>query len=148
IKTLWEGVMGTTSISLSKIIRGLLVAGAAGMLPLSPALADEPSGTDQAPPPPDSTAQLGKIEVTGPRTKRSDVEAARPINIITSEQIKASGLTSIGDVLQQIPSSGAAINNRFNNGGSGRTNADLRNLGSNRLLVLLDGKRVISGLGG
>src|SRR6185503_10577857 len=126
--------MGTGTISLSKMIRGLLIAGAAGMLPLSSALADDPSNTDQTPPPADKTAQLGKIEVTGSRIKRSDVEAARPINIITSEQIKASGLTSIGEVLQQIPSSGAAVNNRFNNGGSGRTNAELRNLGSNRLL--------------
>ncbi len=140
--------METGSLSLSNIIRGLLISGAVSGLPLSTALAQDPASNDQTTPPPDSTAKLGKIEVTGTRIKRSDVEAARPINVITSEQIKASGLKSIGDVLQQIPSAGAAQNNRFNNGGSGRTNADLRNLGANRLLVLLDGKRVISGLGG
>jgi iron complex outermembrane receptor protein len=140
--------MGTGSLSLSRIIRGLLIAGAAGALPLSAALADDTTG--QTPPPDKDTgsAQLGKIEVTGTRIKRSSVEAARPINVITQQQIKATGLNSIGDILQQLPSSGAAENSRFNNGGSGRSNVDLRNLGADRLLVLLDGKRVISGLAG
>ncbi|HEX2668449.1 MAG TPA: TonB-dependent receptor [Gammaproteobacteria bacterium] len=138
--------METRSLSLSKIVRGLLLTGAVGALQIAPALAQEPA-TDETPPPPGS-AQLGKIEVTGTRIKRADVEAARPITIVTQEQIKATGLTSLGDVLQQLPSTGAAANRQFNNGGSGRTNIDLRNLGANRVLVLLDGKRVVSGLGG
>ncbi|HEX4299714.1 MAG TPA: TonB-dependent receptor [Gammaproteobacteria bacterium] len=139
--------MDTGTLSLARIIRGLLITGAVGALPLRGALADTPP--DQTTPPPtDRAAQLGKIEVTGTRIKRVDVEAARPITIITKQQIKATGLTSVGDVLQQLPSAGAAVNSQFNNGNSGRSNADLRNLGSNRLLVLLDGKRVISGLAG
>src|SRR5580698_4879784 len=62
-----------------------------------------------------STAQLGKIEVTVTRIKRTDVETAQPVSIITQSQIKASGLTSIGDVLQQVSSMGAAQNTQFNN---------------------------------
>ncbi|HEY3858666.1 MAG TPA: TonB-dependent receptor [Gammaproteobacteria bacterium] len=139
--------MDTGSLSLSRIIRDLLITGAVSALPLHGALADDTT-PDQTTPPANGTAQLGKIDVTGTRIKRADVEAARPITIITKQQIKETGLTSIGDVLQQLPSSGAAPNSQFNNGGSGRSNADLRNLGPNRLLVLLDGKRVVSGLGG
>jgi outer membrane receptor protein involved in Fe transport len=138
--------MDTGTLSLAKVIRGLLITGAVSALPLRAALADTPP--DQTPPPPADTAQLGKIEVTGTRIKRSDVEAVRPVTIITRQEIKATGLTSVGDVLQQLPSAGAAVNSQFNNGNTGRSNADLRNLGSNRVLVLLDGKRVISGLGG
>ena len=139
--------MDTGTLSLARIIRGLLITGAVGALPLRGVLADTPP--DQTTPPPANTAgQLGKIEVTGTRIKRVDVEAARPITIITQQEIKATGLTSIGDVLQQLPSAGAAVNSQFNNGNTGRSNADLRNLGSNRLLVLVDGKRVIAGLGG
>ena len=140
--------MDTGTLSLAKVVRGLLISGVVGALPLRAALADTPP--DQAPPPApaDTTAQLGKIEVTGTRIKRSDVEASRPITIITQQQIKATGLTSVGDVLQQLPSAGAAVNSQFNNGNTGRSNADLRNLGANRLLVLVDGKRVIAGLGG
>jgi iron complex outermembrane receptor protein len=142
--------MDMGSLSLAKIIRNILLTGALGALPLHAALADTPdtAGTDQTPPPKPGTAQLGKIVVTGTRIKRVDVEEARPVTIITKEQIKQSGLATIGDVLQQLPSSGAALNNQFNNGNSGRENIDLRNLGANRVLVLLDGKRVINGLGG
>ena len=141
--------MLTGSLPLARIIRNLLITGAIGALPLASALADDtPSVPDQTPNPKQDAAQLGKIEVTGTRIKRVDVEAARPITVITREQIKATGLASIGDVLQQLPSAGAARNSQINNGNNGRSNADLRNLGANRLLVLLDGKRVIAGLGG
>src|SRR5579859_2805508 len=95
-----------------------------------------------------STAQLGKIEVTGTRIKRTDVETAQPVSIVTQSQIKASGLTSIGDVLQQVASFGASLNTQFNNGGNGSTTLNLRNLTSVRLLVLLNGQRVDSGVGG
>ena len=54
---------------------------------------------------------------------------------------------SIGDILQQIPAAGAALNTAFNNGGNGSTNMDLRNLGAQRLLVLVNGKRWVSSLG-
>ncbi|HEY1772403.1 MAG TPA: TonB-dependent receptor [Gammaproteobacteria bacterium] len=138
--------MDTGTLSLAGVIRGLLITGAVSALPLPGALADTPP--DQTTPQPADAAQLGKIEVTGTRIKRVDVEAARPITIITQKEIKATGLTSIGDVLQQLPSAGAAVNSQFNNGNTGRSNADLRNLGSNRLLVLLDGKRLIAGLAG
>ncbi len=141
--------MDTGTLSIARIIRGLLITGAVSALPMSPAFGDDtPATNDQTAPPKQNAAQLGKIEVTGTRIKRVDVEAARPVTVITAQQIKQSGLTSIGDVLQQLPSAGAAPNGQFNNGGSGRSNADLRNLGPNRLLVLLDGKRVVAGLGG
>ena len=123
----------------------------AGLIPLAatPAAAlaaDQAAATTTASD--TSTAQLGKIEVTGTRIKRTDVETAQPVSIITQSQIKASGLTSIGDVLQQVSSFGAALNTQFNNGGSGATFLNLRNLGPNRLLVLLNGSRVDAGIGG
>src|SRR6185312_3108656 len=140
--------MDTGTLSLAKVIRGLLITGVVGAMPLRGALADTPPDQTPPPAPANPTAQIGKIEVTGTRIKRTDVEASRPITIITQQDIKATGSSSVGDVLQQLPSAGAALNSQFNNGNTGRSNADLRNLGSNRLLVLLDGKRVIAGLGG
>ena len=122
----------------------------AGLIPLAAApaafaadqVASSSAATDT------STAQLGKIEVTGTRIKRTDVETAQPVSVITQSQIKASGLTSIGDVLQQVSSFGAALNTQFNNGGDGETRLDLRNLTPVRLLVLLNGQRVDAGIGG
>jgi iron complex outermembrane recepter protein len=101
-----------------------------------------------------NTAQLGKIEVTGTMIKRTNVEQAQPIEIITQKQIKATGLSTIGQILQRLTASGGALNTMANDGGNftytggGQTNVDLRNLGSNRTLVLVNGKRWITGLDG
>ncbi len=133
--------------TLSKAVRYALVAGAATAL-AAPAVFAQDAAQSSNNQNQNNTAQLGKIEVTGTRIKRTDVETAQPITIVTAAQIKATGLNSIGDVLQQITSAGAALNTQFNNGGDGETQLDLRNLGSNRLLVLINGQRVDAGLGG
>jgi iron complex outermembrane receptor protein len=124
----------------------------AGLLPLAAApsafAADQTASATTTTTTDTSTAQLGKIEVTGTRIKRTDVETAQPVSIITQSQIKASGLTSIGDVLQQMSSFGVSQNSNFNNAGNGSTQLSLRNLAANRLLVLLNGQRVDSNVDG
>jgi iron complex outermembrane receptor protein len=124
----------------------------AGLLPLvaAPAAfaADQTASATTTTTTDTSTAQLGKIEVTGTRIKRTDVETAQPVSIITQSQIKSSGLTSIGDVLQQVSSFGVSQNTNFNNAGNGSSQLSLRNLAPNRLLVLLNGSRIDSGVGG
>jgi len=134
------------SNQISKAVRLALVAGAAVAAPS--AFAADDSTTTTTTTNNQNTAQLGKIEVTGTRIKRTDVETAQPVTILTATQLKATGLTSIGDILQTVSQSGAALNTTFNNGGNGRTNIDLRFLGANRVLVLVDGRRWIPGLGG
>ncbi|MDE2196933.1 MAG: TonB-dependent receptor [Gammaproteobacteria bacterium] len=102
----------------------------------------------------ENTAQLGKIEVTGTKIKRASVEQAQPIEIISRQQIKATGLATIGEILQKLTSTGGALNTLANDGGNftftggGQTNVDLRNLGSARALVLVNGKRWVTGLNG
>ncbi|HVC29335.1 MAG TPA: TonB-dependent receptor [Gammaproteobacteria bacterium] len=95
-----------------------------------------------------NSAQLGKIEVTGSRILRTNVETAQPITVITHKQIQETGLTSVGQVLQQLTQAGPALNTAVNNGGNGQTQIDLRYLGSSRVLVLVNGRRWIPGLGG
>lgn len=75
-------------------------------------------------------------------------ESTLPIHVIDRERIDRSGLVSLGDFLQQLPASGATVNTRYNSGGDGSTQIDLRNLGAPRTLVLVDGRRFIQGLGG
>lgn len=94
-----------------------------------------------------SAEKVERIEVTGSRIKRTDMEAASPVLVMNRDEIAATGLVSLGDILQTIPSAGAALNTAFNNGGNGSTNMDLRNLGAQRLLVLVNGRRWISSLG-
>ncbi|CAD7715016.1 Vitamin B12 transporter BtuB [Xanthomonas hydrangeae] len=93
------------------------------------------------------TTNLDKIEVTGSRIKRADVETSQPVFTMSRQQIESQGLTSIGDVIQNISSGGSALNSNVNNGGNGETRVNLRNLGSNRTLVLVNGRRWVGGTG-
>jgi len=101
---------------------------------------------------------LDKIEVTGSRIKRTDVEAAMPVTIIQKAEIEAQGITSAEQLLQQLNiassgpdslaanSGGAPPGTRGNNGVSG---ANLRGQGADATLVLLNGRRVAAhGLAG
>jgi len=88
-----------------------------------------------------------EIVVTGSRIRRKDLTTPAPITVINREQITASGKVSIGDFLQTLPSQGNAINTAINNGGDGTTRVDLRGLGSQYTLVLVNGRRYVGTTG-
>lgn len=85
-----------------------------------------------------------RIEVTGSRVRRIDAESAAPVQTVTRDQIQNSGVVSVGELLQALPSiAGAATNPQVNNGGGdGASTISLRGLGSQRTLTLLDGRRL------
>ena len=99
---------------------------------------------------------LDSVQVTGSRIKRAEIEGQVPVQTITREAIERSGLTSIGDILQQITGSGSALNTKFNSSGNfgfppdgsgvgaGSAQVDLRHLGAKRVLVLVDGIRWVN----
>ena len=84
---------------------------------------------------------LESVVVTGSKIRRTDYETSQPVLALTKEDIKATGIAQVGDLLQSLPSVGASLNQTYNNGGNGSTYVDLRNLGSNRTLVLVNGRR-------
>ncbi|WP_119969736.1 MULTISPECIES: TonB-dependent receptor [Shewanella] len=89
--------------------------------------------------------KVERIEVTGSRIKRVDMEGANPVQVITREDLVESGISNIGDILQEIPAvAGAATNTAINNGGSGAVRVSLRGLGSARTLVLVNGRRMVN----
>jgi iron complex outermembrane recepter protein len=116
-----------------------LVSGATALAGTGVAYAQETEGQQ--------ATTLDRIEVTGSRIKRTDIETSQPILTLNREEIQAQGLTSVGDVIQNITTNGAALNTTFNNGGNGETQVSLRNLGSNRTLVLVNGRRWVGGTG-
>ncbi|WP_371863388.1 TonB-dependent receptor plug domain-containing protein [Acetobacter nitrogenifigens] len=82
------------------------------------------------------------IVVTGSLLRSAHNTDSNPVQIITSKQIQQTSAVTLGDYLQRLPSignSGAA--NTQTNGFGGVSCTDLRNLGSTRVLVLVDGKR-------
>jgi iron complex outermembrane receptor protein len=95
---------------------------------------------------------LQRVEVTGSRIRQVDLETAQPIQVVTQEQIQKTGLVTVGDIINNLSSAGSPD---FSKGGSlvsnpenGGQYANLRNLGSQRLLVLVDGKRWTQSVGG
>jgi iron complex outermembrane receptor protein len=132
------------SNQISKAVRLALVAGAASALAAPAAFAADAAATTTTTDTNQSTAQLGKIEVTGTRIKRTDVETAQPVTIVTSKEIKATGLHDVGDILATLPQVRAMLNAQVNNGNNGQSTIDLRYLGSQRVLVLVNGKRWVS----
>ena len=120
------------------------------LLPAGVALALTPllgSAQDAPATPSDDATTLDRIEVTGSRIKRTDVETSQPVFTLNRDEIQAQGLTSVGDVIQNLTANGSTLNTTFNNGGNGETRVSLRNLGSQRTLVLVNGRRWVGGTG-
>ena len=93
----------------------------------------------------DSAEGVERIEVTGSRIKRADIEGANPVQVISRQDMINTGINNVGDLLQEIPSvAGAGTNQSINNGGSGAIRVSLRGLGSSRTLVLLNGRRIVA----
>ncbi len=87
--------------------------------------------------------ELKRVEVTGSSVKRIQAEGALPVQIITQEDIKRSGATSVTDLIQKIPAmQGFTVSaDSVNGGGGGITTANLRGIGNNYTLVLINGRR-------
>ncbi|MEK7704138.1 MAG: TonB-dependent receptor plug domain-containing protein, partial [Myxococcota bacterium] len=118
--------------------------------------APEPAAAPEAAPAPAPAAAPAKktegveeIVVTGTRIGRSNLQEYGHITVVSSEQLASSGVTTIDELLLDLPSvTLQGINKNQNNGGEGLAFIDLRNLGSNRTLVLVNGRRfVASGTG-
>ncbi len=89
-----------------------------------------------------ATATEGRVEVTGSRIKRADLEGALPVTVIDREQIELSGQTSVADLLRNT-SLNSFGSFRPQSGSSAQSFAglSLRGLGTGRTLILIDGRR-------
>ncbi len=122
---------------------GLLPAGIA--IALTPAFA---SAQDTA----KGTTDLDRIEVTGSRIRGANMETQQPILTLSRENLEKQGFTSVADVLQNMTSAGSPAISRSESLASGENVGgyyiDIRNLGANRTLVLMNGKRLGATSGG
>lgn len=84
-----------------------------------------------------------RVEVTGSRIKRVDAEGSLPITTISRQELEASGSTTVAEFIRTLTFAQAG-NYRPQSGSSfaGYAGADLRGLGADRTLVLLDGRRL------
>ncbi|MBY6064404.1 TonB-dependent receptor [Pseudidiomarina sediminum] len=90
-----------------------------------------------------------RIKVTGSRLQRKEADSAAPVQVFTAEDIEVSGVTSVDAILQKMSASAGFAGNQSNaywtGNGYGTTQVNLRGLGINRTLVLLNGRRVVNG---
>lgn len=88
--------------------------------------------------------KLEEIVVTGSRIARPDLISNSPVAVLSFEDIKKVGTSNIEEFIRDLPQVVQAIGSNTNNGNGGAATVDLRNLGEERTLVLVDGKRFIA----
>ena len=112
---------------------------AAGPMPVS---AQQSQGQSEG-------GEIEEIVITGSRIKRTDLTSVGPVTILDAPQIAATGVTSLEVLLQRLPSSAGFGGNQTSaywvSNGWGTPQINLRGLGVNRTLVLLNGRRVVAG---
>jgi outer membrane receptor protein involved in Fe transport len=96
---------------------------------------------------PQAEDEVEAVVVTGSRIRRTDLTSAQPIQVITSQSIDERGFTNVADAVNELPSSGIPINPIGDQGsfGTGRNFINIFNLGSNRTLTLVNGRRFVGG---
>lgn len=142
--------MSLKSKTLSRAITFALVmsanaalgTGAAFAQTATDATATDATATDQ-----DETAVLETIEVTGTRILSQAVSASSPVMEIQAEAFKFSGATRVEDLVNQYPQLSPAFDSVDNNPSLGYPTVDLRGLGANRTLTLINGFRLPQGPG-
>src|SRR5437667_3974152 len=101
-------------------------------------------------PPAFAQQTIERVEITGSSIKRIDAETALPVQIVTRQEIEATGSANVEQFLQGLGVALQGNNNTVAASASGVTSGGissvaLRGLGSQRTLVLIDGRRVSAG---
>lgn len=94
----------------------------------------------------EEAADLDRVQVTGSRISRADVEGALPVTVIDREQIDFSGKTSVADLLQETTfNSFGSFRPQSGSSAQSWAGVSLRGLGEGRTLILIDGRRAPMG---
>jgi outer membrane receptor protein involved in Fe transport len=124
------------------LLRASALVGAAGLMIAGPALA-------QTTAPANATSNTDAVEaliVTGSRIPRIATEGPAPVTVITSDAIKAGGFNNVPDVLRSLTQNGGETQTQQSSSGAdwtpGAQQVDLRGLGPNHTLVLVNGRRI------
>ena len=153
----------------NRLLATTVISGVASMALASPALAQTqtpPPGGDEEVPVPQSPApttggQAPEVEVdeegvvedgsagttivvTGSRIPRPDLTSVSPVTVVNDEQIELTGTQTLDSLLNDLPQVVTGVTRSSNNpsGFGGFATLDLRNLGPNRTLILVDGERL------
>jgi iron complex outermembrane recepter protein len=90
----------------------------------------------------ESAKQMEEIVVTGSMIRNPNLERSAPVNVIASEEMEFQAVAQVEEILREIPGSVPSTGANVNNGNGGFSYVNLRGLGSNRNLVLVNGRRM------
>jgi outer membrane receptor protein involved in Fe transport len=90
-----------------------------------------------------ASAEQSDIVVTGSRIARPDLEVTSPVTVVGAEEITARQPNAAEDLLRDLPAVRPALGPGVNNGSDGSASVNLRGLGDDRTLVILDGRRIV-----
>lgn len=125
----------------------LLKAGAAtAVIALTigaPAYAQDADVTTNAPAASEEGGQ--SIVVTGTRLRSPNLESASPVTVVTAEEFALTGTTRVEDLINSLPQVFAGQGGNVSNSATGTATLDLRGLGAERTLVLVNGRRLAPG---
>jgi len=130
---------------VAKLVQGLLFVSSCGTLGAPWAQAQQAA---------DEEPKLEEVVVTGSRIRQSEQNVANPVTTFSAENIQQSGKTDLADFLSQTPALVGSVTGDLTAGSNpnfgevGLNLLDLRHLGVDRTLVLVDGRRHVSGLAG
>jgi iron complex outermembrane recepter protein len=88
---------------------------------------------------------LEAVIVTGSRIQQPNITSISPVTAVTAEQVKLEGVTRIEDLINNLPQAFADFGGNLSNGATGAATVNLRNLESERTLVLINGRRLMPG---
>jgi iron complex outermembrane recepter protein len=123
----------------AQLLAATMLAGTGSALPAFAQTAEEA----------EASSARETIRVTGSRIQRQDITGLGPATVLDRAQIDNSGVMAVEQLLDRLPSTAGFAGNQTNaywtSNGYGTTQVNLRGLGVNRTLVLLNGRRVVSG---
>jgi outer membrane receptor protein involved in Fe transport len=117
---------------IERAVRVALIAASAGAVAYVPAA----SAQEQ---------ELEQIVVTGSRIPQPNLEGNSPVSVIGAQEVRLQGVTQVEDLINNLPQAFADQGGNISNGASGTATVNLRNLGADRTLVLVNGKRLPAG---
>ena len=117
----------------NKTLRSALLLGAASAAALSLA----------APAKAQDSGSVETVVVTGSRIPQTGLYSSSPVTVLGHEEFQETGSTNTEELLRELPSTAKdGDNGTIDNGSGGLSTVDLRGMGSNRTLVLVDGTRL------
>lgn len=116
---------------LSRSVRLIFSSGLLASALVAPAMAQEVQ------------EKMVTVQVTGTRITSPGVTSASPISSVSADELKLSQPISVEEFFKSLPAATPAIGQNTNNGTAGGATIDLRGLGSNRTLVLVNSRRIV-----